>query len=91
LAFFAIRKSNIHTLKTIAPGYQSSITYIVLAQDLYKDNAQGDEPEPLEVVEHQLSNLENLVYHEDLVITIRGFGQYQSTGSFSLYQGKIPC
>jgi ADP-ribose diphosphatase len=51
---------------TIAPGYQSSITYIVLAQDLYKDNAQGDEPEPLEVVEHQLSNLENLVYHEDL-------------------------
>jgi ADP-ribose diphosphatase len=23
---------------TIAPGYQSSITYIVLAQDLYKDN-----------------------------------------------------
>ena len=36
---------------TIAPGYQSSITYIVLAQDLYKDSAEGDEPEPLEVVE----------------------------------------
>ena len=51
---------------TIAPGYQSSVTHIVLAQDLYKDSAEGDEPEPLEVVEHQLSNLEKLVYHEDL-------------------------
>ncbi len=51
---------------TIAPGYQSSITYIILAQDLYQDSAEGDEPEPLEVVEHQLSNLEALVYNEDL-------------------------
>jgi ADP-ribose diphosphatase len=37
-----------------------------LAQDLYEDSAQGDEPEPLEVVAHQLSNLESLVYNEDL-------------------------
>ncbi|WP_138146915.1 ADP compounds hydrolase NudE [Bathymodiolus heckerae thiotrophic gill symbiont] len=51
---------------TIAPGYQSSITYIVLAQDLYKASAQGDEPEPLEVVEHKLADLDNLVYDEDL-------------------------
>jgi ADP-ribose diphosphatase len=55
-------------LKTmsIAPGYQSGVTHVILAQDLYKDNAQGDEPEPLEVVEHKLANLELLVYNNDL-------------------------
>lgn len=51
---------------TIAPGYQSNITHIVLAQDLYKSSAKGDEPEPLEVVKHKLSELETLVYHNDL-------------------------
>ena len=35
---------------TLAPGYQSSETHIVLAEDLYEDKAEGDEPEPLEIV-----------------------------------------
>jgi ADP-ribose diphosphatase len=51
---------------TLAPGYQSSTTHIILAEDLYESSATGDEPEPLEVVQHKLSNLENLVYNEDL-------------------------
>lgn len=51
---------------TLAPGYQSNITHIILAQELYEASAEGDEPEPLEVVEHKLSNLEELVYNEDL-------------------------
>ncbi len=51
---------------SIAPGYQSSVTHIVLAQDLYEDSAEGDEPEPLEVVKHKLANLETLVYDNDL-------------------------
>ena len=51
---------------TLAPGYQSNITHIILARELYKASAEGDEPEPLEVVEHKLSNLEELVYNEDL-------------------------
>jgi ADP-ribose diphosphatase len=51
---------------TIAPGYQSSITYLVLAQDLYKASAQGDEPEPLEVAAFKMADLESLVYNEDL-------------------------
>lgn len=51
---------------SLAPGYQSNTTHIVLAQDLYKADAQGDEPEPLEKVRHKLSELENLVYNEDL-------------------------
>jgi ADP-ribose diphosphatase len=51
---------------TLAPGYQSNITHIILAQELYEASAEGDEPEPLELVEHKLSNLEELVYNEDL-------------------------
>ena len=51
---------------TLAPGYQSSETHIVLAEDLYEDKAEGDEPEPLEIVAHQLSDLEKLTYDEDL-------------------------
>lgn len=51
---------------TLAPGYQSNITHIILAQELYEASAEGDEPEPLEVVEHKLSNLEELVYNEEL-------------------------
>ena len=51
---------------TLAPGYQSSETHIVLAEDLYEEYADGDEPEPLEIVAHQLSDLEKLTYNEDL-------------------------
>ena len=51
---------------TLAPGYQSNFTHIVLAQDLYEASAEGDEPEPLEVVEYKLSDLEQLVYRQDL-------------------------
>jgi ADP-ribose diphosphatase len=51
---------------SIAPGYQSNMTYVVLAQDLYRATAQGDEPEPLEVVKHKLADIEQLVYDNDL-------------------------
>ena len=51
---------------TLAPGYQSSETHIVLAEDLYEEQADGDEPEPLEVVAHKLTDLEKLAYNEDL-------------------------
>ena len=51
---------------TLAPGYQSNFTHIILAQGLYEDSAEGDEPEPLEVVKHKLSDLEQLVYNQDL-------------------------
>ena len=50
----------------MAPGYQSNTTHIVLAEDLYEEIAEGDEPEPLEIVSHKLSNLEQLTYEEDL-------------------------
>lgn len=51
---------------TLAPGYQSSVTHIVLAEDLYPASSEGDEPEPLEIVEHKLSDLHDLVYNDEL-------------------------
>lgn len=51
---------------SIAPGYQSNVTHIILAQDLYEASAQGDEPEPLEIVQRKLADLETLVYDDDL-------------------------
>ena len=35
-------------------------------RDRYEETAEGDEPEPLEIVSHKLSNLEQLTYDEDL-------------------------
>ena len=51
---------------TLAPGYQSSETHIVLAEELYEETAEGDEPEPLEIVPKKLSDIEQLTYSEDL-------------------------
>ncbi len=65
IGYGAQQLSFVKTL-TIAPGYQSNFTHIILAQDLYSASAKGDEPEPLKVVEHKLSTLETLVYNEDL-------------------------
>jgi ADP-ribose diphosphatase len=51
---------------TLAPGYQANKTHIVLATDLYESSKEGDEPEELQVVYNNFSDLETLVYKEDL-------------------------
>ena len=51
---------------TLAPGYQSNFTHILLARDLYKEKKIGDEPEPLQVVRRQLSSLDSWVYDDEL-------------------------
>ena len=63
---FGAKKLTFLKTITLAPGYQSSETHIVLAEELYEEQADGDEPEPLEVVEHKLSDLEELTYRQDL-------------------------
>tara|TARA_B000000477_G_C6031238_1_gene201856 strand:- start:124 stop:675 length:552 start_codon:yes stop_codon:yes gene_type:complete len=63
---FGAKKLTFLKTITLAPGYQSSETHIVLAEELYEEQADGDEPEPLEVVEHKLSDLEELTYKQDL-------------------------
>ncbi len=50
---------------TEAPGYFRHETHMVLAQDLYPEKQEGDEPEPIEVVPWRLSELEKLVDHPE--------------------------
>ena len=50
---------------TLAPGYMTHRTHVVLATDLYEQRLEGDEPEPLEVVPWPLSKLHELVQRED--------------------------
>lgn len=54
-------------LKTIslAPGYLSHQMYLILAEDLYPERLEGDEPEPIEVVEWPIAKLHELVEQED--------------------------
>lgn len=50
---------------SIAPGYMQHRTHIVLAEDLYPQRQDGDEPEPIEVVPWQLSRLPELMMLEE--------------------------
>jgi len=54
------------TAFTLAPGYLGHHTQIVLAQDLYLQSCEGDEPEELEVVPWSLSNLSELLIRDDV-------------------------
>ncbi len=51
---------------TVAPGYISHQTHVVLARDLYPDRLEGDEPEELEVVPWPLARLPELLARDDL-------------------------
>ena len=48
------------TSLTLAPGYFSHVTHVILAQDLYPQRLQGDEPEEIEVVPWRLDELTEL-------------------------------
>lgn len=48
------------TTLSIAPGYLSHETHIMLARDLYPHKEEGDEPEPIEVVPWRLDQLNEL-------------------------------
>lgn len=53
------------TALSLAPGYLSHRTHIILAQDLYPSRLEGDEPEQIEVVPWRLSELQSLLERED--------------------------
>jgi ADP-ribose diphosphatase len=50
---------------SLAPGYMTHITHIVLARDLYPEKLEGDEPEELEVVPWPISDLQALTARDD--------------------------
>ncbi|EOG9061369.1 ADP compounds hydrolase NudE [Vibrio fluvialis] len=49
----------------LAPSYFSSRMTLFIAQDLYSEQLEGDEPEPLEVVRWPLAQAEELLTHLD--------------------------
>jgi ADP-ribose diphosphatase len=53
------------TQLSLAPGYMTHITHIVLARDLYPEKLEGDEPEELEVVPWPIADLRSLTARED--------------------------
>jgi ADP-ribose diphosphatase len=61
----AARELHHLTSLSLAPGYSTHQTHVVLAQGLYPQQRQGDEPEPLEVVPWRLSDLSRLLARED--------------------------
>jgi ADP-ribose diphosphatase len=50
---------------TLAPGYMTHTTHVVLARDLYPSRLPGDEPESLDVIEWPLDRLAELIQRED--------------------------
>lgn len=51
---------------TLSPSYMGHQLMVVLAEDLYPERREGDEPEPLEVLTLKLSELEQWVWREEL-------------------------
>ena len=53
------------TALSLAPGYMTHVTHVVLARDLYPSRLEGDEPEELEVVPWPLADLHGLTARDD--------------------------
>lgn len=64
-AGYAARDLQELTQLSLAPGYMTHVTHVVLARDLYPSRLEGDEPEELEVVEWPLANLSELTQRPD--------------------------
>lgn len=62
---FGARRLEILTTLSLAPGYMTHITHIVLARDLYPEKLAGDEPEELEVIPWPIADLTTLTARKD--------------------------
>ena len=62
---FAARDLIEITALSLAPGYMTHVTHVVLARDLYPAKLVGDEPEELEIVPWPLADLHLLVQRPD--------------------------
>ena len=62
---YGARRLQHFTSLTIAPGYLSHETHVVLAEDLYEERRVGDEPEMIDVVPWQLDALPELLNQKE--------------------------
>jgi ADP-ribose diphosphatase len=65
VGFGARKLTPLHSL-SLSPSYMTHMAHVVLAQDLYPERLQGDEPEELEVVPWKMSELHRLVERADV-------------------------
>ncbi|HET6433249.1 ADP compounds hydrolase NudE [Dyella sp.] len=65
VGYGANRLTILHNL-SLAPAYMTHMAHVVLAQDLYPERLEGDEPEPLEVVHWKLADLHELISRDDV-------------------------
>ncbi|MBD8879079.1 MULTISPECIES: ADP compounds hydrolase NudE [Rhodanobacter] len=65
VGYGARRLTSLHAL-SLSPSYMTHMAHAVLAQDLYPERLEGDEPEPLEVVPWKLADLHTLVARDDV-------------------------
>ncbi len=64
IGFGAKRLTELKTI-SLAPGYLSHKMSIVLAQDLYPEKLEGDEPEPIEVVPMDYNSIDDIIARDD--------------------------
>ncbi|MDH5393790.1 MAG: ADP compounds hydrolase NudE [Gammaproteobacteria bacterium] len=50
---------------SLASGYSTHLTHVVLAEQLEHDFAEGDEPEPLEVLSWDFADIHRLIAHPE--------------------------
>jgi ADP-ribose diphosphatase len=62
---FGARELTELTRLSLAPGYMTHITRVVLARDLYPEKLPGDEPEELEVVPWPIDDLLTITARDD--------------------------
>jgi ADP-ribose diphosphatase len=65
VGYGAKRLTRLHVPLTLAPAYMTHSIHVVLAEGLYLQAAEGDEPEALEVVPWRWDNLDALMMQED--------------------------
>lgn len=62
---FGARKITTMKQMSLAPGYLTHKMNLVMAEDLYPESLEGDEPEPLEVVEWPIDDIESIIEQPD--------------------------
>ena len=64
VAYGANFLKEIHTV-SMAPGFFNAQMHVIIAQDLFAESLEGDEPEPLEVIPWSIHQLDKLLARDD--------------------------
>ena len=63
---YGARRLKILGTLSLSPSYMTHLAHVVLAEDLYPERLQGDEPEELEVVPWRIDRLHELLERDDV-------------------------